>query len=138
MWSTISVPYFLKDGITKTHCFKCGEDSHTSKDCVSKLKGADAYRFAVCFICKEVGHLAKSCSDNPKGLYPKGGGCKFCGSVEHLKADCTRKAQKDKRQEVTLNTITMRNKKLGIEEVEIPALKSAPNHNVKKLKVVSF
>ena len=38
----------------------------------------------------------KACPDNPKGLYPKGGGCKFCGSVEHLKADCTRKAQKDK------------------------------------------
>ena len=105
---------------------------------MSKLKGADAYRFAVCFICKEVGHLAKSCPDNPKGLYPKGGGCKFCGSVEHLKADCTRKAEKDKRQEVSLNTISMRNKNLGIEEVEFPASKSTQKVNVKKLKVVSF
>lgn len=46
---------------------------------------------------RETGHLAKACPDNPRGLYPKGGGCRFCGSVEHLKSDCPRKAQKDAR-----------------------------------------
>merc|ERR1712058_217833 len=55
----------------------------------------NAYRFAVCFICKQEGHLAKACPDNPKGLYPNGGGCVFCGSVEHLKRDCPRKLEKD-------------------------------------------
>ena len=29
------------------------------RDCKSKLKRENAYRFAVCFICKEEGHLAK-------------------------------------------------------------------------------
>ena len=46
--------------------------------------------------------MAKSCPDNPRGLYPKGGGCRFCGSVEHLKADCNRKAAKDEKLEVKL------------------------------------
>ena len=53
-------------------CFKCGSAEHTSKGCVSKLKGADAYKFADCFVCGQKGHLAKACPDNPKGLYPKG------------------------------------------------------------------
>ena len=80
--------------------------------------------------------MAKSCPDNPKGMYPKGGGCKFCGSVEHLKSDCTRKAEKDKRQEVRLNTI--RNNTLGIEEVEAPRVKSTNKLSVKAPKVVAF
>ena len=53
-------------------CFKCGSTEHTSKNCHSKLQGADAYRFANCFVCGQTGHLAKACPDNPKGLYPKG------------------------------------------------------------------
>ncbi len=46
------------------------------------------FPFATCFICKERGHLTRSCPDNPRGLYPQGGGCKQCGSVEHLSANC--------------------------------------------------
>merc|ERR1712107_692803 len=80
-------------------CYKCGSLEHTSKDCKSKLKRENAYRFAVCFICKQEGHLAKACPD-PKGLYPNGGGCVFCGSVEHLKRDCPRKLEKDVKQGV--------------------------------------
>lgn len=122
------------------HCFKCGSTDHTSKNCVSKLKGADAYKFAVCFICKEVGHLAKSCPDNPKGMYPKGGGCRFCGSVEHLKADCIRKVEKDNRQQITLNTINMRGNNLGLEEQEVPILPDSSKRKISKRtkNVVSF
>lgn len=87
------------------HCFKCGSLEHTSKDCKSKLKRENAYRFAVCFICKQEGHLAKACPDNPKGLYPNGGGCVFCGSVEHLKRDCHRKVEKDLKQGVKVGMI---------------------------------
>jgi len=100
------------------HCFKCGSKDHTSRDCVSKRKGKDAYAFATCFICKETGHLAKSCPDNPRGLYPKGGGCRFCGSVEHLKADCSRKIQKDERLEVKVGVISAGNDGgYGLEDI---------------------
>merc|ERR1711892_341157 len=97
------------------HCFKCGSLEHTSKYCKSKLKRENAYRFAVCFICKQEGHLAKACPDNPKGLYPKGGGCVFCGSVEHLKRDCPRKVEKDMKQGVRVGVIGDNN----LEEVQV-------------------
>merc|ERR1712236_88882 len=48
---------------------------------------------------------AKTCPDNPRGLYPKGGGCVFCGSVEHLKRDCPRKVEKDMKQGVRVGMI---------------------------------
>ncbi len=46
------------------------------------------FPYAKCFICRETGHLSKQCPDNPRGLYPNGGCCKWCGSVEHFKRDC--------------------------------------------------
>ena len=49
--------------------------------------------------------MAKACPDNPRGLYPKGGGCIFCGSVEHLKRDCPRKAAKDLAAGVSVQTV---------------------------------
>jgi len=106
------------------HCFKCGSLEHTSKDCKSKLKRENAYRFAVCFICKQEGHLAKACPDNPKGLYPNGGGCVFCGSVEHLKRDCPRKMEKDVKQGV----------KVGL--MDINGLEDEPTHFAQKKKKI--
>lgn len=115
-------------------CFKCGSLDHTSKDCKSKLKGENAFRFAVCFICKEEGHLAKACPDNPKGLYPNGGGCIFCGSVEHLKRDCPRKVEKDSRSE--FGTVGTMNGDLEYE----PDHKATPAKTIKEKgpKIVSF
>lgn len=72
------------------HCYKCGSSEHTTKNCKKKSKDAlgTEFPFAKCFICGENGHIAKACPDNPKGLYPNGGGCKMCGSVEHFRRDC--------------------------------------------------
>lgn len=120
------------------HCFKCGSLEHTSKDCKSKLKRENAYRFAVCFICKQEGHLAKACPDNPRGLYPNGGGCVFCGSVEHLKRDCPRKAEKDLRQGVKVGMIDG----AGLEEedshVSVFRKKKSKTMMNKPKKVVAF
>lgn len=76
-----------KNEIDGDKCFKCGQADHKSSECKAKV-GKDEYPFAQCYICKEEGHLASKCPDNPKGLYPHGGGCKFCGSVEHFRKDC--------------------------------------------------
>lgn len=117
-------------------CFKCGSEEHTSKNCQSKLKGADAYKFADCFVCGQSGHLAKACPDNPKGLYPKGGGCRFCGSVEHLKSECPRKAEKDSRTEIRIGRTTDNS---NVEDDMVSHAK-AKKQDVKKKakKVVNF
>merc|ERR1711874_725867 len=117
-------------------CFKCGALDHTSKECKSKLKGENAFRFAVCFICKEQGHLAKACPDNPKGLYPNGGGCVFCGSVEHLKRDCPRKVEKDVKQGVRVGMMDGQ----GLEEEPLLGgnIFSKKIKKVKPGKVVAF
>jgi len=119
------------------HCFKCGSLEHTSKDCKSKLRRENAYRFAVCFICKQEGHLAKTCPDNPKGLYPKGGGCVFCGSVEHLKRDCPRKVEKDMKQGVKVGVIGDTN----LEDVQVfdtAKMIKKKKKMIKEKKVVVF
>lgn len=92
-------------------CFKCGSSDHTTKKCKANIdeKLAGAFPFAKCFICQEMGHLARSCPENPRGLYPQGGGCKICGSVEHLKRDCPqllKKKNKDNTTESVRLTVT--------------------------------
>ncbi|XP_070542262.1 zinc finger CCHC domain-containing protein 9-like [Ptychodera flava] len=70
-------------------CFRCGSTEHSSHQCRVKLKTKKGeFQFAKCFICHQMGHLSKQCPDNPRGLYPHGGGCKLCGSVEHFVRDC--------------------------------------------------
>lgn len=80
-------------------CYKCGSTEHTAYNC--KVTHGNQFRFAECFICKEQGHIAKQCPDNPKGLYPRGGACKQCGDVTHLKKDCPQLIEKKEEMTIT-------------------------------------
>ncbi|PVU86138.1 hypothetical protein BB559_006004 [Furculomyces boomerangus] len=57
---------------TQVICYHCGSDEHITKNCPSPGKS----------------HLSSKCPQNTKGLYPNGGSCKFCGSVNHLSRSC--------------------------------------------------
>jgi len=120
-------------------CFKCGSLDHLSKDCHSKQKREGAYSFANCFICKQDGHLAKACPDNPKGLYPKGGGCVFCGSVEHLKRDCKRKVEKDLSAGIKVETMGDNIEEESVHISSRPFVKKKKSKDAAKMsKVVAF
>ena len=64
-------------------------------------------------------------------------GFRFCGSVEHLKADCDRKAQKDERMEVKLFG---RTSSAGLEDVMDDDYPKAKKNKIEKnnKKVVQF
>ncbi|KXJ22638.1 zinc finger CCHC domain-containing protein 9 [Exaiptasia diaphana] len=96
--TTATCPQTNNQGVGVGVCYKCGSSSHTTKNCkVDTSQAENPYPFAKCFICGETGHLSRSCPDNPRGLYPKGGGCNICGSVEHLKRDCPDAVLKSKK-----------------------------------------
>ncbi|KAI8924289.1 hypothetical protein BC831DRAFT_380003, partial [Entophlyctis helioformis] len=69
-------------------CYRCGSSEHPLSKCFKRADPSNPYPFATCFICKGTGHLASQCEKNDRGLYPNGGGCRFCGSVRHLARDC--------------------------------------------------
>jgi zinc finger CCHC domain-containing protein 9 len=70
-------------------CFRCGSTEHAARKCKAKLpEGSPQYPYAKCYICNETGHLAQGCPQNTKGVYPRGGSCHRCGSIEHLKGQC--------------------------------------------------
>lgn len=72
-------------------CYRCGSTEHSLAKCrkPEPQEGVDL-PFASCFICGEKGHLASKCSQNQgRGIYPNGGCCKLCQSVDHLAKDCS-------------------------------------------------
>lgn len=71
-------------------CYRCGSTEHSLAKCKRSAPqvGPDL-PFASCFICGEKGHLASKCKQNQgRGIYPNGGCCKLCKSVDHLAKDC--------------------------------------------------
>lgn len=71
-------------------CFRCGSTQHILARCrrPAPQVGSDL-PFATCFVCQEKGHLSSKCPRNAShGVYPNGGSCKLCSSVEHLAKDC--------------------------------------------------
>ena len=68
-------------------------------------------------------------------FFSKGGGCRFCGSVEHLKSDCPRKVQKDAKSDV--RAMKMNDHK-DLEDEPIPSQPKKKFQPQKKQKVVSF
>ncbi|KAJ1912053.1 hypothetical protein H4219_005743 [Mycoemilia scoparia] len=66
-------------------CYHCGSEDHTTKSCTAKSK---KFAFATCFVCNQQGHITSQCKKNENGLYPDGGGCKYCGSVNHYARQC--------------------------------------------------
>lgn len=93
-------------------CFKCGSTEHTHLQC--KVVRSDQYSFAQCFICKEQGHIARQCPDNSRGLYPKGGACRVCGDVTHLKKDCPKYQEQQEQTALVADTIDSGN----LEDIE--------------------
>merc|ERR1711973_1034159 len=131
------------EGESSDLCFKCGSTEHTVHQCSAEMKeGESAYPFARCFICKQNGHLSGNCPENPRGLYPDGGGCKFCGSVEHYKRDCP-----EKNGETKESNSSKRKYKLREENESIDAIVDSEDENegglvveqnIKKRKVIKF
>ncbi|KAG0279211.1 hypothetical protein BGZ95_001944 [Linnemannia exigua] len=129
-------------------CYSCGSLEHTTKDCKKLSKDGNKFKFATCFVCKEQGHLAGACPKNEKGLYPKGGSCRFCNKVDHLARDCT--LTKEEVGTVTLGKIDLvqgaddddfhifvdEKRKLTEEQKTIKRMVKAPVKPAKK--VVSF
>ena len=71
---------------SKRCCYRCGSTEHSLHDCT--LPVDTGLPFAKCFVCNTQGHLSGACPENPKGVYPNGGGCKVCGDVRHFVKDC--------------------------------------------------
>ncbi|CAB3371370.1 Hypothetical predicted protein [Cloeon dipterum] len=115
-------------------CFKCGSTEHKSPQC--KVSQGNDFKFSTCFVCGESGHISRQCPDNPRGLYPQGGGCRICGDVTHLKRDCPQLVEE--RQEKTVRVSSVGNYN-SIEDLD--EKKPAPAVALggpKKNKIIKF
>uniref|UniRef100_A0A146LIT8 Zinc finger CCHC domain-containing protein 9 n=2 Tax=Lygus hesperus TaxID=30085 RepID=A0A146LIT8_LYGHE len=134
---TKAVPVAPGSGI----CFKCGSTEHRLPQCKSK---ATTLEYATCFICGESGHLSRNCTNNPRGLYPDGGGCKTCGDVTHYERDCPELMNRKKKARqgfVEAKTIDRNNVEALDYDDEVPTNKKPGRIEVGKKgpnKIIKF
>lgn len=83
-----------------------------------------------------MGHLSMSCPDNPRGLYPDGGCCPLCHSVEHFKKDCP---ERKVRSQVSLYTLCSMDNSKSVDD-EMALYEDAPDQKkaLPKPKIVKF
>lgn len=112
-------------------CYKCGSTEHTHFQC--KVNSGQSYKFATCFICKQEGHISRQCPDNPRGIYPTGGGCRLCGDVTHFRRECPTLQKKSNK--ITVGFIDEDIETLD-DKPERPVFKNT--NNKKQNKIVKF
>jgi hypothetical protein len=135
-------------------CYKCGSIEHRIQLCPkikSFLKVAKKgsridfgklgeLPYADCYLCNKSGHLSSYCPDNKKGLYPLGGSCRECGSVDHLAIDCPKTKEDDvngddDRSVASSNSVTIDR---YLEDTDDVSEENRTTTNKKKRKVVTF
>jgi zinc finger CCHC domain-containing protein 9 len=140
----------VKTGI----CYKCGSTEHRLQQCTVK---GDSFAYATCFICGKQGHWSRLCPDNPNGLYPNGGCCNECGSIQHFKRDCPTLLKKQGEFAIDDILYDLILSYLGIDDQQLPRLTANTNNiddhiesavqeksplktkkSIKRLKVVKF
>lgn len=121
-------------------CFRCGSSTHRLQQC----KQTGPLRFAECFVCKERGHLSSACPQSTTGLYPNGGGCRYCSSIQHLARDCKRTQQQQLKEGLGVTQLGMLDLEQGADDDDVHvALRHVSNaasagRSVAKKKVVVF
>jgi zinc finger CCHC domain-containing protein 9 len=135
-------------------CYRCGSTEHNLAKCTKPAPeyGSDL-PFASCFICGKKGHISSKCNLNQgRGIYPNGGCCLLCQSVDHLAKDCHLRAKTSAVNTISNAAISLgeANGKTGADEDDFHSLsrkkhvieqqEKAPDIKKRKVskKVVSF